>query len=457
VRQHADLHLQRSFEIGGSSQGVGDQRDVLVDSFSSLLRAPLDSVSQGQIDQQSSPLQQPHTSFFVPSSDRVLPTLQVKDEQGRIILWPWEAGAKPQPNFINSRPARERHSLDTAVNKALDMASADGQRGRKHTGVKAWHAFCEDTMGQQAARPLDPNEPLHVKLEEEWLAMRFVCALIEVRGVAVETARVYFASVQGWHAREYGVKLAGGLKLERLPQMLKGLRRIHGSKPRALRRAISPHMLKKAMDLVLNPNDPLHANVRAAFTTALAGLLRSDEYTTTEPSLMLLRSDIVQLTKQQMVIMIHPCKNMHHLGGKTCPLVIGAGGADAYACSVAEVTNMLAVDPHPDSGYTPMFRDPRTNKPLSYKYMLDMTRHLMRSIGEDPSQFGTQSYRIGGASVLFAAGASDTVIRTMGRWSSDLYRLYVRACFEQCVYWTSLASKTKMTDVQGEFDEVDFY
>jgi hypothetical protein len=35
--------------------------------------------------------------------------------------------------------------------------------------------------------------------------------------------------------------------------------------------------------------------------------------------------------------------------------------------------------------------------------------------------------RIGGATALFAAGANETVIRTMGRWSSDLHRLYVRA------------------------------
>ena len=27
------------------------------------------------------------------------------------------------------------------------------------------------------------------------------------------------------------------------------------------------------------------------------------------------------------------------------------------------------------------------------------------------------------------AGADPLVIRTMGRWSSDCYRLYVRACF----------------------------
>ena len=44
-----------------------------------------------------------------------------------------------------------------------------------------------------------------------------------------------------------------------------------------------------------------------------------------------------------MVIMTAPCKNMHHLGGKTCPLVIGAGGQHVDA--VVEVENLLRVDP----------------------------------------------------------------------------------------------------------------
>ena len=56
-----------------------------------------------------------------------------------------------------------------------------------------------------------------------------------------------------WHGREHGVKLAGGLKLERLPQMLKGLRRVYGEQPRAIRRGIAPQALKRAFDLVLDP------------------------------------------------------------------------------------------------------------------------------------------------------------------------------------------------------------
>ena len=79
------------------------------------------------------------------------------------------------------------------------------------------------------------------------------------------------------------------------------------------------------------------------------------------------------------------------------------------------------------------------------------------AIGENPTQFGSHSYRIGGATALFAAGANETVIRTMGRWSSDLHRLYVRACFEQCVDWTRRAGSTSVSDLSGTFDEVDYY
>ena len=152
--------------------------------------------------------------------------------------------------------------------------------------------------------------------------------------------------------------------------------------------------------------------------------------------------------------MMHPCKNMHHLSGKTCPLVIGAGGD--FIDAVAEVMNMLKVDKAERSDTTPLFRDPETNEPLSYQFMLDTIKMLMASIGENPDDYATHSLRISGATALFAANATDTVIRTMGRWSSDLYRLYVRACFESCRDWSRKAGSAVLTTAEV-FDEVDDY
>ena len=94
---------------------------------------------------------------------------------------------------------------------------------------------------------------------------------------------------------------------------------------------------------------------------------------------------------------------------------------------------------------------------LALAAVLTIVRRLMGSIGENPTQFGTHSLRIGGATALFAAGADETVIRTMGRWSSDIHQLYVRACFERCCDWTRRAGSTQVTDVARIFDEVDDY
>ena len=206
-------------------------------------------------------------------------------------------------------------------------------------------------------------------------------------------------------------------------------------------------------------NSPRDANVRAALAVALQGLLRSKEYCGFDkPELVINRADLIEINEDRLVLMMHACKNMKHIGGKTCPIVIGAGGTHVDA--VAEVRNMLKVDPLPkglNENEVPLFRDPETNKPISYEYMLGQVKRLMTAIGENPDHFGTHSLRIGGATALFAEGANETVIRTMGRWSSDLHRLYVRSCFEQCEAWTRRAGSAKVSDLAGTFDEVDYY
>ena len=45
----------------------------------------------------------------------------------------------------------------------------------------------------------------------------------------------------------------------------------------------------------------------------------------------------------------------------------------------------------------------------------------------------------------------------MGRWSSDIHQLYVRACYERCCEWSRRAGSAVVTDVVVDFDEVDYY
>ena len=293
--------------------------------------------------------------------------------------------------------------------------------------------------------------------------MRFCAALVEDRNLQPSTIATYMGQLQGWHSKEHGIRLCAGLKLSRLPAMIKGLRRILGDTPQAIRRGIAPQMLRKALDLCLDPAIPAHANIRAALALALQGLLRGSEFAVDEgkafnPKRHLTRADVRVLTDSQLVVMMLPCKNMRHLNGKTVPLAVGAGGE--FVDAVAEMQNLLRVDPIPDdaAATTPLFRHVVSNQPLRTGSLRRLLQSFMLAIGEVPKQFGLHSLRIGGATALFAAGATPIVIRTMGRWSSDCYKLYVRACYEQTLYWSSKCGSTPVRDLAGQWcDEVSYY
>ena len=55
----------------------------------------------------------------------------------------------------------------------------------------------------------------------------------------------------------------------------------------------------------------------------------------------------------------------------------------------------------------------------------------MVAAGVGASGFSGRSLRVGGATDLHAMGVPATTIQLMGRWSSDVYRVYTRVCLNQ--------------------------
>ena len=448
VIEQGQLDAER--QVGLVFDMASDMPEVKHSRLRSFMLPELDSIP-ALVDDVSEYLQDIEAEAHVTCKDG-----KFLGDDGQAVVWPWERQGEKQ-----SVARREQDPIDKLINLGLDASSAAGKRGRNLTGVRAWFSFAADEQ-VSPHRVLDPCAPLWAKLKEEWLLMRFTCALVMERGVQVNTAACYTSQAQGWHAKEHGIKIGGGLKMERLPAMLKGLRREIGEKPTKIRRGWTAQSLRKAMDMLLDPRKPAHANLRAALALAFQGLLRGEEFSmdgghTWKSVDRLTRKDIAELTSERAVVMMHPCKNMKVLKGKTVPLVIGGGGK--YIDAVAEIQNMLKVDPTAgmDPDGVPLFRDPASNTCITKQYVHELTKRLAIAVGENPDHFGTHSYRIGGATALFACGADPTVIRTMGRWSSDIYRLYVRACFERCCDWSKRAGSAVVTDVVVDYDEVEGY
>ena len=357
--------------------------------------------------------------------------------------------AKPAPG----RDLLGSHAADATVQAGLNAATDDGKGGENSTGVRAYKAFCVRHR-RAILRPIDPNAPLWVKLSEELWAMRFISELVDDRMIAVDTARSYFGAASRWHLRKTGIGFAAGVCMKRLGEMVKGLKKLRDGPPPMLRHGITPEQLRSGMDIVFPPTSPENVNVRAMLATMLQGLMRGREAGcegTFDQSIDLARGDIATAEAERLAFFMRPAKNMRHRRGKTVPIVIGGGGTKIDAC--AEVVRMLEMDPTPPgrAASTPMFR-----KADGSAYTTDDIRNLIRqivaAIGLDPALFGAHSLRIGGATALFAAGADPIHIRTMGRWSSDCYRLYVRSCFEQTIAWTAKIGSQSVHDVQGTYE-----
>ena len=398
----------------------------------------------------------------------------VLDERGDEICWPWEGRREEsppegyQPGNVGSRDiVAERyfaaagprgcelgsHAADAMVQAGLAAATTDGNGGENSTGVRAYKAFCRKHQ-RVAVRPIDPNAPLWVKLAEEVWAMRFISETIQDRTVQVATARGYFGAVNRWHVRKTGIGFAAGMDMQRLSEMVKGLKNLYDGPPRQLCRGIAPQTLRRGMDAVYPPVSAENCNIRAMLATGLQGLMRGRELGCEgrfDGARDIARGDISTLTKERFAFFMRPAKNMRHRRGKTVPLVIGGGGECVDACF--EVQRMLEMDPTPvgQEATTPMFRK-ADGAAFTTDDIRNVVRQLCVAVGEDPLDFGAHSLRIGGATALFAAGADPLHIRTMGRWSSDCYRLYVRACFEQTIAWTRKLGSQQVHDVQGTYE-----
>mmetsp|Transcript_23113 Transcript_23113/g.54997 ORF Transcript_23113/g.54997 Transcript_23113/m.54997 type:complete len:177 (+) Transcript_23113:2582-3112(+) len=86
--------------------------------------------------------------------------------------------------------------FDKAICEYIDASYHDGVGGDSATGVRWWILFICRGLGEDARRVLGPDASLDAKLREELVVLRFVCWLVEVRGVTPETARKYVSTVQ---------------------------------------------------------------------------------------------------------------------------------------------------------------------------------------------------------------------------------------------------------------------
>ena len=203
--------------------------------------------------------------------------------------------------------------------------------------------------------------------------------------------------------------------------LLRGIRRIQGnSLTRPKRQPITLNHLRTLRYHYFTHHVADHAMLWCASTMAFFGLLRSSEYCAPGPSSHIDSTLMIQdvqfsFNRSSLSIRIKASKTDPFRQGITIRLF----KINSPFCPVEAAIAYVDRRSHT---HGPFFQ---------FSNATYLTRSSMASILHEvfyPSvTINTHSFRIGGASAAASAGLPDSVIQTLGRWSSDCFRLYIRA------------------------------
>ena len=99
------------------------------------------------------------------------------------------------------------------------------------------------------------------------------------------------------------------------------------------------------------------------------------------------------------------------------------GRTDNNLCPVAAVVAYLALRHKLGAG--PFFKF-QSGTALTRASFVDRVRKALKEAGMDADKFSGHSFRIGAASTAAARGVEDSLIKTLGRWESSAYLLYIQ-------------------------------
>lgn len=252
----------------------------------------------------------------------------------------------------------------------------------------------------------------------EWTLMTFAAHLSQT--IKAESIKVYLAGVRSLHL-EHGLAnpLSNCLRLERV---LRGIKRTQGGATRQ-RLPVTLEILERFL-LRLNLNKYEDALFWAACCTAFYGFLRSGEITTSsnkfDTRVHLALSDIKVDSKYNPNVMMVTIKC-----SKTDPFrkghVLRIGVAKSQVCAVKAVVHYL----HKRGGRNgPLFMH-QNGLPLTRATLTTWLKEMALRVGLE-GNFSGHSFRIGAASTATSVGIPDHLIKTLGRWLSNAYQLYIR-------------------------------
>ncbi len=216
-------------------------------------------------------------------------------------------------------------------------------------------------------------------------------------------------------------------EMPRLEYVVKGLRKKGRGQSGRVRLPITPPILRRIREVwERHPNRRNSAMLWAASSLCFFGFLRSGEAVVPseseyDPHVHLNYGDAkVDNTAhpQFMLVRIKASKTDPYRKGVS--IYLGTTGSDL--CPVAAMLDyMVRRGPAPGPMFT--FEDGRL---LTRARLVSHLRGALKAAGYAPEKYAGHSFRSGAATTASLCGLQDSLIKTLGRWQSAAYTLYIQ-------------------------------
>lgn len=306
------------------------------------------------------------------------------------------------------------HRLDPAVQQYFTAALTESSHRTYKSAERRYYDFCTNF----SLTPFPTTENV----------LCYFVACLGQQGLAHSTIKTYLSGIRQ-------VQIALGFPdvdhqaMPRLRQVLKGVQMTRGKEGRAPkpRLPITPSVLRKMKEVWARQGDS-YVNIMlwAAAATTFFSFCRSGEMVVEkedayDPASHLSYRDIaVDNPKKPTMIALTLRQSKTDQARKGVKVVIGSTGDDI--CPVSALLRYLqARGKHPG----PLFME-ENGQPLTKAKFISGIRAALTEARLPAKDYAGHSFRIGAATTAAAAGLEDSLIRTLGRWKSSSYLLYIR-------------------------------
>lgn len=184
----------------------------------------------------------------------------------------------------------------------------------------------------------------------------------------------------------------------------------------------------EALNNALDPTEPLDVAVRAALNIMFYTLSRTGELTVQsqkafDPSIHITPSNLRDETDRNGLIVKvgHlPTTKSSPIAGEDIYFSAQTGPSDPWAA----LRDHLRVNDPPSQAHLFMYRSNRGCKPLTRTVFLNRLNDAATSLNVGPIK--GHSIRIGGTLEFLLRGIAFEVVKSLGRWSSNAFVLYLR-------------------------------